>query len=537
MTAGLMQLVAYGAQDIYITGNPQITFFKTVYRRYTNFSMETIEHAFIGTPQFGGKLSSRIIKNADLMHKVYLKITVGSVNPGTNNFAWIRRLGHAIVRQVDVTIGGTKIDRQYGTWLDIWYELSRKGYHEIGYANLIGDVPIMTNYNTSVKPEYTLYIPLQFLFNRFVGLSIPLIALQYHEVNINLELENANVLAVRDCNFDMTLLRVVDASLLVDYIYLDTEERRRFAQVGHEYLIEQIQYNGTELVNDLVNKYRLDYKHPTKELFFAMKNGIYTSGETFVYYTNKDVWDILEACSWIIEKSIALINDPTFIVGGTWIEVLPKTKKNVGLFNVSNNYDQSIWVNPTSLSIGTYGITNKISADINVDKDGNISSTNIQTTLTIRDISFPVSMMEDTRFDPCDPVVYMFNNYGILIDSSVNPVQYGLLQLNGHDRFDRREGMWFNYVQPEMHHTNTPRDGVNCYSFAIYPEEHQPSGTANLSRIDTVDLTLWFMDSTFTSGLPEFPLLNANNRIWMFGFNYNVLRVLSGMAGLAYTVG
>lgn len=537
MTAGLMQLVAYGAQDIYITGNPQITFFKTVYRRYTNFSMETIEHTFTGIPQFGKRLTSRIIKNGDLMHKVYLKITVGSVDPGTSNFAWVKRLGHAIVRQVEVTIGGTKVDRHYGTWLDIWYELSRKGFHEVGYAKMIADVPEMTAYNNVIKPQYTMYIPLQFWFNKFVGLSIPLIALQYHEVNINLDLEDANVLAVRDCNFDMSLLNIVDAGLLVDYIYLDTEERRRFAQVGHEYLIEQIQFNGIELVNDLVKKYRLDYKHPTKEIFFEMRNGIYTSGETFIYYTNNEVWDINEACKLIIEKSIALINDPTMIVGGLWTPVQANTKKSVGLLNITNNYDQTVWVNNNSLSIGDYGITNKILADVTINTDGDITSSNIQTTLTIRDISFPISSMDDTRFNPCDPIVYMFSNYGILIDSTINPVQYALLQLNGHDRFDRREGMWFNYVQPEMHHTNTPKDGINVYCFAIYPEEHQPSGTANLSRIDTVDLTVWFIDSTFESGLPEFPFLNANNRIWMYALNYNVLRVLSGMAGLAYTVG
>lgn len=536
MTGGLMQLVAYGAQDIYLTGNPQITFFKTMYRRYTNFSMECIENSFVGTPGFGKRLTCRIIKNGDLMHKIYLVIVINAVNPGSSSFAWVKRLGHAIIKEVSINIGGTRIDTHYGTWLDIWYELARKGYHEVGYANLIGDVPELTDYNNSVKGPFTLYIPLQFWFNKFVGLSIPLIALQYHEVNMDLELEVIDKLIVKDCNFEANI-SISSVSALIDYIYLDTDERRRFAQVGHEYLIEQIQWNGIELVNDLVKKYRLDYKHPTKELFFAMKNGLYTSGRPFIYYSGTGSWNIEEAATLIIEKSIALTNDPSDLVGGTWIEVIAGKRATVDKLNITNNYSQSVWVNPESLSIGSYGITNKILADVLIGVEGDITVSGIQTTLTIRDISFPTDLMIDTRFNPCDPLVVMFNNYGILIDGSYNPLQYGLLQLNGHDRFDRREGAWFNYVQPQMRHSNTPKDGVNIYSFSIYPEEHQPSGTANLSRIDTTDLTLWFNDITFDNGLPEFPLLNSGNRIWLFALNYNILRVLSGLAGLAYTVG
>jgi hypothetical protein len=142
--------------------------------------------------------------------------------------------------------------------------------------------------------------------------------------------------------------------------------------------------------------------------------------------------------------------------------------------------------------------------------------------------------MTDTRVNVCDPIVNMFGNYGILIDGTINPVQYSLIKFNGHDRFDRREGAYFNYVQPDQHHSNTPKDGINVYSFAIHPEEHQPSGTTNLSRINSTDLFVWFNDSTFEDGKPIYPLFTDENQFYIFATNYNVLRILAGFAGIAY---
>ena len=131
--------------------------------------------------------------------------------------------------------------------------------------------------------------------------------------------------------------------------------------------------------------------------------------------------------------------------------------------------------------------------------------------------------MTDTRYVADDPCVYEPFNFGILINGEVNPVEWALIQLNGHDRFDRREGAYFNYVQPDQHHTNTPADGINVYSFAIHPEQHQPSGTCNLSRIDNTQLNIWFKDSTFVTGLPNLFLFNNDNQLYIFDFNYNVL--------------
>jgi hypothetical protein len=553
MTGGLMQLVAYGAQDVYLTGNPQITFFKIVYRRHTNFSIESIEHSVIGEPRFGRRITVTFTRNADLINKIYVKIILNEVNiPVNNKFAWVRRIGHALIRQVEFELGGTILDRHYGTWLDVWYELARSGDHERGYAHMIGDIPELTTYNGITKPEYTLFVPLQFWFNRHVGLSIPLIALQYHDARIHIEFNEKEKVIVKDCNFDDTSIELKDTTLLVNYIYLDSEERRRFAQVGHEYLIEQIQFNGVEPVLSLVTTYKLDYNHPTKELIWAMKNGNYISGKRFIFYTDKDSWDecdqtdidcltpIEEASCKIITESISVIDDPTASVGGTWTEVfngtvITPTTATIGTINITNKNDAPVYVNPESLKIGDYGITDKINADVTVDADGNIIVNTVKTSLTVRDFSVPHEFMTDTRVNVCDPLVNQYNNYGILIDGTVNPIQFGLLKLNGHDRFDEREGAYFNYVQPAQHHSNTPADGINVYSFALFPEQHQPSGSANLSRIDDTVLTLRFLDSTSSTNLPSLNFLNDGNELWVFATNYNILRIMSGLGGLAYS--
>ncbi|MCJ7637747.1 MAG: hypothetical protein MUO21_09690 [Nitrososphaeraceae archaeon] len=539
-----MQLVAYGAQDIYITGNPQITFFKVVYRRYTNFSIESIEHSFVGTPAFGNKVSAKITRNGDLLSKMYLRVILSRVDPESNNFAWVRRVGHALLKQATIEIGGTRIDKQCGTWLDVWYELARQGDHERGYDEMIGDIKKLTNYNNHIKQEYVLYVPLQFWFNRFIGLSVPLIALQYHDVYLHIEFEKVNKLIIGDCHFDSNCVTMKDASVLTNYIFLDTEERRRFALVGHEYLIEQVQFNGVEPVCAAETTYVLDFNHPTKELIWAVRNGKYSSGKSFVYYTNKDKWSVKKACKVIIEKSISLCINPESQVGGTWIGVPPHCYETVGTFNVTNKYNEYIYVNPESLTLKQHlhhhnnnGITNKIHADIVVHNNGStkVDINNIVTTLTIADLSIPVEEMHDTRYNPCDPKVNIFSNYGIFIDGSVNPIEYALLKFNGHDRFDRREGEYFNYVQPEQHHSNTPKDGINCYSFSLYPEQHQPSGTANLSRIESSVLTIWFKELEKDQNNNQ-SYFNHENELYIFAHSYNILRIYAGLSGLAYVL-
>ena len=461
---GLMQLVAYGAQDVYLTGNPQITFFKVMYRRHTNFAMESIENPFNGSPNFGKRVTCTIQRNGDLIHRIYLQATLPQVAlsaaDGTGaQFRWLNWVGHNLISSVELEIGGQRIDKHYGDWMHIWNELTQEAGKQAGYAKMVGNVPQLVNIInqggegcdadctsgepnasqevTSCAPEYTLYIPLQFWFCRNPGLALPLIALQYHEVRINLEFDDLRNLcwdatpnssssslhAVRD---RVAQTGLVAASLYVDYIYLDTDERRKFAQVSHEYLIETLQFTGGESITSSSNKLKLNFNHPCKELV------------------------------WVVQRDSFVSCDDATI--NPWKGQQP--------FNYSDWWDRAV------LETG-----------------------------------YSVTRIEGM--------------------SGRNPVITALLQLNGHDRFQVREGRYFNEVQPFQHHTNIPSTGINVYSFALQPEQHQPSGTCNLSRIDNTTLMLVVSNNSVGA--------TTSSTVRVYATNYNVLRVMSGMAGLAYS--
>ena len=432
-----MQLVAYGAQDIYLTGNPQITFFKVVYRRHTNFAVESIEQTFNGTPDFGKRVTATISRNGDLVQQMYLEVNLPIVNYTHSNsdLYWTYGIGNAMIKTAEIEIGGQLIDRHYGEWMDIWTELSTPEGKRAGYDDMVGNWYYSNDSGgqetyARVDYSYKLYIPLQFWFNRNPGLALPLIALQYHEVKLNLDIRNETELY----NVDNGLIPITDFSmtqrptirLYVDYVYLDTDERRRFAQVSHEYLIEQVQFTGDESIasTDSSKNITLNFNHPCKELIWVHRttaHGTAPSATTYSYKNGYNAW-----LNWSGTANAAAVGD-----------------------------------------------------------------------------SFTT----------------------------------GKLQLNGHDRFTVRYADYFRKVQNYEHHTRVPRvdtgsTGVGTdarcqyiytYSFALSPEEHQPSGTCNFSRIDNAVLQLTY-PGTF----------DAQN-LKVFAVNYNVLRIMSGMGGLAYS--
>ncbi len=238
MGGGLMQLVAYGAQDIYLTGNPQITFFKVVYRRHTNFSMECIEQTINGGATASGRGTVTVSRNGDLLGRVYVTAEDAGIN-----------VGDALISDVEVQIGGQKIDKQTAEWMQVWAELSTPDSKAAGYKAMTGCVG-QTGSGTDGVANIV-QVPLQFWFCRNPGLALPLIALQYHEVKLvfNWGSETAT------------------RKVMCDYIYLDTDERRRFAQVSHEYLIEQLQYSTTSAA--ATSSIKLNLNHPVKELLWT----------------------------------------------------------------------------------------------------------------------------------------------------------------------------------------------------------------------------------------------------------------------------
>ena len=398
MGGGLMQLVAYGAQDIYLTGNPQITFFKVVYRRHTNFAIESIEQTFNGSVQFGQRVTATISRNADLIWKIYLQMDLPAVAKAGGTVAWTRSVGNVLINNVECEIGGQRIDKQYGDWMNLWNELTQTAEHSDGYDVMIGNTTTLTT-GAASQAQTRLYIPLMFWFNRNPGLALPLIALQYHEVKIHLEFRPFSELVITDDGAAVdSVPTTFTGSLYVDYIYLDTDERRRFAQVSHEYLIEQLQFTGEETTSTTSNQFRLNFNHPVKYL---------------VWVTQPDA-------------------------------------------NVATNVNE--WTNYTDAT-----------------------------------------------------------GYG-----GGDPLSTAKLQLNGHDRFRERNAAYFNLVQPYQHFTRNPAVGVYVYSFALKPEEHQPSGSVNMSRIDNATLLLTLAAAVST-------------RVRIYAVNYNVLRIMSGMGGLAYS--
>ena len=235
MGGGLLQLVAYGAQDVYLTGNPQITFFKVVYRRHTNFAIEAIQQTFNGNPGYGNTVNCQISRNGDLINRMYLQVEVPSKTGCADTY--VNYLGLRLLKSVVIEIGGQQIDKHYSDWMYIWNELSLPVGKRHAYDKMVGANAAETSIAST-----TLYVPLEFWFCRNVGLALPLIALQYHEVKVKIEFDTKPNCTVTETGAQGALTGtnvhdLKDISLWVDYIFLDTDERRRFAQLSHEYLI------------------------------------------------------------------------------------------------------------------------------------------------------------------------------------------------------------------------------------------------------------------------------------------------------------
>lgn len=451
MAGGLMQLVAYGAQDVYLTGNPKVTFFQAVYKRHTNFAMEIIEQTVNGTASNDGRISVTIARNGDLIGDMFMELkTIANLTSreGDKSITSGVWAAERAVKSVELSIGGQRIDKHYQRWWRLYSELYLPADKKNEWAKLTTDA---TGAGAS-----KVYLPLIFFFNRNPGLYLPLIALQYHEVRIDFDLAS---------NFSSYL----DTSLVKvwgNYIYLDTEERRRFAQKGHEYLIEQVQHTGTDSVTSGATKQvRLSYNHPVKELIWALGGS-----DT----TNSQMWNFTTNCA---TSNAVVLESNTDFLG----KALPTT------LGISNAFILS------SLQVAS-GVPQVLSG--NVTASGAFS-----------------------------PSTTQWNEDGaVLPRKSVGPLDSFKLILNGQDRFKAQPGKFFNQMQPMMHHSGNPYPGVYCYSFALKPEELQPTGTCNFSRIDNSQVEV-----VLKAGA------DANTTLAMFAVNYNVLRIQSGMGGLAFS--
>lgn len=562
MGGGLMQLVAYGAQDVYLSGNPQITFFKVVYRRHTNFSVEPIPQTWNGVGDFGRTVTCNINRNGDLITNMYLVVELAAVPQNDVAWGYVRRLGHALVQSAKVEIGGSQIDMQYGDWLNVWYELTHKVGQERGYAEMIGDTPALKTLSKSAKGSSTLYVPLQFWFNRNNGLALPLIALQYHDVRVTVVL-NSRASCVNYAGSAAPVFGsqgMDDCFLLIDYVYLDSEERKRFAQASHEYLIEQLQFTGAESLSQVNNKYRLNFNHPCKFLVWAPHFNRHNSPNAWLAYADDGNW---AASKNRLAKLVAVLAQPDLEVTAAHVKVTCSSSLQdgevmdlssnatlaglLGLVGKSNVKAVAKSVTSTTATLATGSSFAEVVADLLNNlmvQSNNLSMEDVSNDVEdVKLLMGTVSVSALALLNNSKVTVVDYFNYGNMVDGTDNPCFNGKLQLNGHDRFQDRDGNYFNYVQPFQHFSNTPADGVNVYSFALKPEDHQPTGSCNFSRIDNATLLVdvgknnraFGNGDSFKSrhGLPASG--NGSSLLNIYTVNYNVLRVMSGMAGTAYS--
>jgi len=542
MGGGLMQLVAYGAQDVYLTGNPQITFWKVSYRRHTNFAMESIEQTFNGQADFGRRVTCTISRNGDLCYRTYLQVTLPEINQQMKNTSgnfqqgvyarWLDFPGEQLISQVEVEIGGQRIDRQYGDWMHIWNQLTLTSEQQRGYYKMVGNTTQLTfitdpSFNDvdgpcesnaprqvcaprNALPETTLYVPFQFWYCRNPGLALPLIALQYHEVKINLDIRPIDeclwAVGSLDCTAGSGKVTtaynqsLVAASLYVDYVFLDTDERRRMAQNPHEYLIEQLQFTGDESVGSSSNKIKLNFNHPVKELVWVVQpdeNVDYCSS----LECSQTLYKTLGAQPFNYTDAVDALPNAIHSFGGP--ESVAETSQS--FINAGGLFQDAGAVDVTTQNWWSQGVGPDVSYNA-----PNLGFPGIQNAGVSDAGTF---VLAETSLD--------MHCWG------ENPVVTAKLQLNGQDRFSEREGTYFDLVQPFQHHTRNPDTGINVYSFALRPEEHQPSGSCNFSRIDNATLQLVLSNATVEG--------TKTAKVRVYATNYNVLRIMSGMGGLAYS--
>ena len=411
---GLLQLVAQGKQDVFLTGNPQMTWFKMVYRRYTNFAIESQPMYFDGTPDFGKRITCLVPRRGDLLGQIILEVTLPALKLTNGDVvSYVNSIGHALIQEISLEVGEQEIDKQNGEWMEIWSNYTTTADKQTAFYNMIGKVD---GYSPpTLFGPLKLYIPLRFWFCKNPGMALPLVALQYHPVRINLTLRPLNQLFFSQAlttplctTLEPNPVSITDLMLWGDYVYLDVEERRRFVSSTHEYLIEQVQYTSLIPISPGASSgiLPLEFNHPIRELY------------------------------WYVQR-----------------DAMTRYHEH---FNYS--------------SLGTFEI--------------------------------------GTRKD-------------ILSDA--------VLQLDGFDRFQVRDAGYFRLVQPWQYHTVVPEQYfLYSYSFALRPEDIQPSGSMNASRMDSIKLQI-NLNQTLVNTLGT-----LHTRV--YAINHNVFRIADGFGGVLFTI-
>ena len=505
MSGALLQLAALGSQDVYLTGNPEITLFKSSYQRHTHFSLETIQVTFDGDDLDFGKDTSAtatIDKSGDLISKMVLVIKLSDCTDPLIDWGYVNKLGHALINNISVNIGQIEIDTQSNQWINIYHDLFGNLSHEKNYYKMIGNTKEMKELNKT-HGNYELYIPLEFWNCKASSSAFPIISLDKQEFQIKVSLNN-----IIDCiNYKGTippsnLPTIESAYFLVDYIFLDTPERNLFLSRDHEYLIQQVQ-EMTDNISTENNKISLIFDKPCKYLLWTVNLNRYRNRNNFLVWATDDNWDkSLENFAkliWLatrVNLNVTDISDPVIDLENNFInigesismvsngipilETLANKVKAVFLFAEENTLTNTFQVKATIDNVVI--IENEITYE---DMSNTISELIVGS-----NSSDSVHIAQSTFLSLNSVSIIDTFNYGNLINRTDNPVIKTRLLFNGKDKFQERDGNFFNYLNPFYYFNNTPPDGLNAYSFSLTPSDIQPSGTVNFTNINNKELAI-----------------------------------------------
>ena len=486
MVNGQIQLVAYGENDIYLTSKPEITFFHASYQRHSNFSRESMPQLFNLKPNFGNRVTSILSKNGDMIGDIYLNIELPAIPTSFNGVdiyvAWTRKIGLSIIKTIEFEIGGRIIDRQYGDWMNIWFELTdmRK------IVKMIGDTPDMYEF-TLGKPSKKIYVPLLFSFCREF-LPLPIVSMYHSDIKIHVEFNSLN-----EC-----LLYGPTNSILIDKNIVNYNFGEYvYQQQGNN--IVYMKYISFDPITQLLSYIKIN--NSTSLIKTDNTNGNLYGNDTKYQVT------ILGTETTYISKSTTLsfINNLTIKNALLYVEYYflsddEKLKFSRATLNILYEYLQSD--------------TEKI-----LYNSGNLIN-----------LGF-IHPTKELFFRTQSEVLLLgglhdkFNYTDSILPSGKSFIQQGQLILNGKDRITLRPSNYFELLEVFRGHKRTPSPGVMVFSFAFAPEKYQPSGSCNFSRIDNIALQL-ILSRTVSYDNPA--------RLRVYGLSYNVLRIENGRTRVVF---
>lgn len=527
MPGGLIQLVAYGNQDIFLTQDPQITFFKVVYRRHTNFSSEPIPQNFLSTPDFGRRVTCVLSRNGDLIRKVYVIIDLPSIpifldanqNPDViAKFAWVRRIGYAIINTVEIEIGGELVDRQYGDWLNIWHELTIP--HRMNLDEILGDVEQLTSF-TNGKQTYRLFIPLQFWFNRVAGLALPIVSMQYNHIKINLELsefQNCYIVTPTDSiilnnafvnfeQFEYITQTVNGVTSIAKFIYFDILQQTLY--------LARVSDNGFLSVT-VTDPNLIQTPQQQQQILFATNpDGTYVNQQYFIVGSTSqfEAMPAINAIERVYTNNSVNFNNIVLKNCYLLVEyIYLDDEERIRFSQARHEYlIEQIFFNGEETLNGIYGSF----------KVGFTQA--VKEVIWVSQLSLALNPRNNEIFNYTDSI---FQNSDGTYPGG-NLITQETLLFNGFPRISLRDSDYFTKIQAYQNHRHNPPEAVNIYSFALHPENHQPSGTANFSKIDNVNLQITVE-----------PIINFSYtaQLRIYGIAYNILRIANGISGTVFAI-